>query len=383
MRKGHRRRIAEGVYQDGNGVAATVHVGTVQLEERFPAGTSLKVIQRWRQVTAERLRANRVHLTAGTLAADVEVYLATLADRPALQALRRVHLAWWVSRFPNRSRHNLTAPELRTALAVFAVTKTQRWPTRPAALPTPATVRHYRTALYSLWTALDGKDAPNPLRDVKPPRSDDPEPRALPYEIIDGILAAMPERGQGLRNEPRSEVSKTKARLKVQAYVGLPSKQLMLLREDHVNWQEPSVLVQGRRKGKGTHTTRLPLVPQAVAALREFFDAKAEGRFSTSSARQSFRRACAAYVKQIAAKDPKEAQRLDAILKGVRPYDLRHSYLTMTYLASEDIHATQKMGQHSDPRMTNRYTLAAVDPRLKAAAARLAQMLPPVKPPVK
>jgi hypothetical protein len=35
-------------------------------------------------------------------------------------------------------------------------------------------VRHYRTALYSLWTALDGKDAANPLRDVKPARSDDP-----------------------------------------------------------------------------------------------------------------------------------------------------------------------------------------------------------------
>jgi hypothetical protein len=98
----------------------------------------------------------------------------------------------------------------------------------------------------------------------------------------------MPERGQGLRNVPGSDVSKTKARLKVQAYVGLPSKQVMLLREDHVNWQEPSVLVQGRRKGKGTHTTRLPLVPQAVAALREFFDAKAEGRFSTSSAWHHF-----------------------------------------------------------------------------------------------
>jgi integrase len=165
----------------------------------------------------------------------------------------------------------------------------------------------------------------------------------------------------------------------VQAYVGLPAKQVMLLREADVNWQEPSVLVQGRHKGKGTHTTRLPLVPQAVAALREFFDAKAEGRFSTSSARQSFRRACQAYVKQTAVKDPQEAKRLDAILKGVRPYDLRHSYLTMTYLASEDIHATQKMGQHSDPRMTNRYTLAAVDPRLKAAAARLGQMLPPLK----
>jgi hypothetical protein len=82
-------------------------------------------MQRWRQVTAEKLRANRPRVFGGTLAADVEVYLATLADRPALQALRRVHLAWWVARFPNRSRHTLNAPELRTALAEFAVTKIQ------------------------------------------------------------------------------------------------------------------------------------------------------------------------------------------------------------------------------------------------------------------
>src|ERR1700719_1918683 len=136
MRRGHRRRIADGVYRDGSGIAATVHVGTVQREERFPPGTPLRVIQRWRQVTAEKLRANRPRIVSGTLAADVEVYLATLADRPALQALRRGHLAWWVARFPNRSRRTLTAPELGTALAEFAVTKIQRWASRPAAPPT-------------------------------------------------------------------------------------------------------------------------------------------------------------------------------------------------------------------------------------------------------
>jgi integrase len=379
VRNGRRIRIAEGVYRDGSGISATVHVGPIQLEERFPLATSLKVMQRWRQMTAEKLRAQRPRVVSGTLAADVEVYMKTLADRPALQALRRVHLAWWVSRFPNRFRHTLTAAELRAALAEFAVTRIQRWPSRPPSLPTPATVRHYRTALYSLWTTLDGKNAPNPLRDVKPARSEDPEPRALPYEVIEGILAAMPQCGQGLPKVPRSDVSKTKARLKVEAYVGLPPKQVMQLREEHVNWQDPSLLVQGRKKGKGTHTTRLPLVPQAVAALRAFFDAKAEGPFSTSSARLSFRRACQAYIEQIAIKDPQEANRIAALLKNARPYDLRHSYLTMTYLATEDIHATQKMGQHSDPRMTNRYTLAAVDPRLKAAAGRLATMLPPLK----
>src|SRR5580704_16023391 len=98
---------------------------------------------------------------------------------------------------PQPIPHTLTAPELRTALAVFAVTKTQRWPTRPAALPTPATVRHYRTARYSLWTALDGKDAPNPLRDVKPPRSDDPEPRALPYELMTASWPPCPNAAKG------------------------------------------------------------------------------------------------------------------------------------------------------------------------------------------
>jgi hypothetical protein len=76
-------------------------------------------------------------------------------------------------------------------------------------------VKHHRTALFALFTALDGKDAPNPLRDVKPLRTDDPEPRAIPYAIIDAILDAMPNCGRADRGKKRGEDSKTKARLKV------------------------------------------------------------------------------------------------------------------------------------------------------------------------
>lgn len=58
-----------------------------------------------------------------------------------------------------------------------------------------------------------------------------------------------------------------------------------------------------------------------------------------------------------------------------RPYDLRHSYLTESYLAGKDIRATQALAMHNDARMTERYTLAAVDPRLADVAARLGERL--------
>src|SRR5437667_12008548 len=133
MRRGKRIRISSGVYRDGSGISATVSVAKgVQREKRFPLRTPLKVVQRWRQLKAREWHSSRPRVAAGTLAADVETYLKTLVDRPSLQALRRVHLAWWVARFPNRSRHTLAATELRTALAEFAVTQIQRWRSRPA-----------------------------------------------------------------------------------------------------------------------------------------------------------------------------------------------------------------------------------------------------------
>jgi len=55
-----------------------------------------------------------------------------------------------------------------------------------------------------------------------------------------------------------------------------------------------------------------------------------------------------------------------------RPYDLRHSYLTESYLAGKDFRATQALAQHVDGRMTMRYTLAAVDARLLDVAGQLA-----------
>jgi integrase len=381
----HRRvRIAKGIYKDRGGLAAVAEKYGQRRERRFPLDTSIREIREWQdEQFAEFTKQRAPEIARGTFDADIVTYLKTLADRPALQEQRAKHLAWWADyrdphgrRLGSRRRYTFTAAELQMALAEFARTPIRRWASRPPQLPTPATVRHYRTALYSLWTTLSGKSAPNPLRDVPRPSSGDPEPRAVPMEVIAAILSKMPDRGQGLRHKKRGPLSKTKARLRVMAYTGITPGQMQVLAaaDLHLDGHPPSVLVRGRKKGKGSRTVRLPLIPQGVDAFRAFIAAHAFGRFSTSSARASWWRAIRAVVDELAASDWRAAKALlDSLQRAkARPYDLRHSFLTQAYLGTGDIRATQALATHADERMTRRYTLAAVDPRPAALVPALA-----------
>jgi len=331
--------------------------------KHFALTTPPAEIQHW--IGDTDLAYSRQHptCTPGALSADADTYVKLLVNRPALQRERARQLAWWCEHFGTRSRPSLEAVELETALNELI-----------AAGAAPSTVKKYRTALYHLFTKLDGKNAPNPLRDVAPPKEPDPEPRWIPYPIIDAILEAMPDRGQGLRHQPRPTVSKTKARLRVIAYTGIPHAQVMQIREGDLNWAEPSVLVRARKKGGGTRARRLPLTPDGVAAFQAFAAADAWGAFSPSSARQSWIRGIDRLCTGLETRDETRelGTQLREQLRGVRPYDLRHSYLTEAQLASGNIHATQGLAMHADARMTHRYTLAAVAPELKAAAELLA-----------
>jgi integrase len=386
-----RKRIAKGIYLDRGAIAAVVKVGSGeharQKERRYERGTSLREIKEWQRVTAAKLRKGLKRRAArGTFDADIAEYLDTLKDKPALQALRKKHLEWWADqrdkdhkRFGSRVRASFESPELRATLAHLAVTPMLMWKSQPPRIPSAATVRHYRTALYSLFTSLDGKNEPNPLRDVKPSKSEDPEPRALPEDLVEMILAAMPDRGQGVRGKERSEQSMTKARLRVEWRVGIPPRQIMQLKPEDVNWDEPSVFVKGRKKGGGARAVRLPLTDAGVQSLREFFTVGATGEYSTSSVRASWWRGIHRVVDRMAATDWRTAKQLLDTLTTMkaRPYDLRHTFLTQTYLIGKDLRGTQAFAQHADIRTTQRYTLGAVDARLRAItgqinAARLA-----------
>lgn len=362
-------------------------------------------MQAWIDETFLNYRRKHPRGAKGTLAGDVVTYLATLVNRPALQAERTFQLAWWCERFGHRARHTLTSVELKTALNELLAQKYAA-----------STVRHYRTALFHLFTELDGKNASNPLRDVAPAKQPDPLPRHIPYEIIEAIFEAMPDRrhGRKLTNDQATTIraqvrrrganvsavarafgisetmvrkirdgrwkdkadllSKTKARLRVMAYTAIPPAQIKQLQPADVTWDDPSVLVRGRKKGGGVRPTRLPLIPEGVTALRALEAADAWGPYSTSSALQSFRGGidamCTALEEDPATKDAGEQLRRQ--LAHATPYALRHSFLTEAQLATGDIRTTQAFAMHSDIRQTQRYTLAAVDPALKAAAALLA-----------
>jgi len=420
-RRHKRVRIATGVYKDRGALAACVSVGSGQnrrqSEHRFPLGTDLGKIRDWQEDEADRLRKDLPpKIARGTFDADIVAYLLTLADRPGLQAERAFQLAWWADRrgadgrrFGDRRRDSFTRAELKAALADLRRTKSAQ------------TVKHYRTALFHLHTTLDGKDGKNPLRDVSPPSGEDPEPRHIPYEIIDAIFDAMPDRRAAVTTAMAAEIRRraaaraanhsviarefgiseamvrkvvqgvargsdamvqNKARLMVMAYVGLPHAQIRALNRRDVDLDRASVMVKGRKKGKGTRAQRLPLTTRGVLAFRHFIEADAferersNGRrtaFSASSARQLWWRAIRRMVDRVAANDWRAAKQLLQDLRAfrARPYDLRHSYLTESWLAGKDLSATQLLAMHSDARMTRRYTLAAVDERLVDVAAAL------------
>jgi len=409
-RRGSRRR--GGWRRKGQVIEAyvRVHAGTGGLRtRRYPVDTAVADIQGWIDDEVTEWRRRHPKGAPGTLARDVATYLQLLADRPALQRDRRTQLACWCAQFGARSRWSLTAAIVETALVALA-----------ASGKAASTVKKYRTALYHLFTKLDGRNAPNPLRDVRPPREPDALPRWIPRPIVDAILAALPETRGGRklsatqatalwqatrdahanasqlaqaygvseaavrklarqRSAPTRTASKSAARLRVMANVGLPPAQIRALQPTDLDLTgaPPSVLVRGRKKGGGVRPARVPLTPDGVAALEAFVVADAWGAFSMAALDRMFRRAIRRLCSTLEA-DPATAAlgaSLRVQLATAVPYDLRHSYLTEAQLASRNLRATQGLALHADSRMTHRYTLAAVAPELANAADLLAARL--------
>jgi integrase len=357
-----------GVRRHGAGWQVRVAVaGAGRSAAQFPLDTPHAELRAWQEDERHRLRlvarrqGGRGRAAAGTFAADARTYLAAVAAMPDIKR-RRKDIALWIAEFGERRRHSITAAEIRAVRDRWLTVgpkhvyrkatrdRPGRW--EPVATPLAgSTVNHRLRALSNLWTVLDGRRAPNPVREVPEADETPAAPRAIDYATIARILAALPDRARAGRGEKRGTVSLTKLRLRVMAYTGLPPAQLMALTPAHVDLEGATLLVDERSKGKGVAAARLPLLPEAVAALRDFAAAGAWGKFSTSAVRTSFLRA----AKKV------------CTLPGLRPYDLRHSFGTAVFLASGSLHAAGELLRHADKRTTRRYTLAAVNPVLTAA----------------
>ena len=337
------------------------------ISKTFPGNSLLSDRRAWRERTRVEARSGQLRIPErSTFADDAEQYLAAVAALPTIEQ-RRQHIGEWVALFGDRRRASIKPHEIRA--------QRDRWLTKPRTdqqgrerPPLSAgSVNKRLRALSNLWRVLDGRFAPNPVREIPEADEIEGEPRALPYWIIEDILQAMPDVTRAPLGTPRSAGSQTKARLAVMAWTGLAHVQIAGLRPQDIDWDTPSIWVRGRRKGptgverKGR---RKPITARAVEALRQFDALDCWGPFSRASMRKSLRTAC----RKVQARLQEKGMPIN--LSQVRPYDFRHSYATTLLAATGDLKTTQQLMLHASARTTERYARAAVNPTLVAALNR-------------
>jgi len=395
-----RRRIARCVYEDPWGISAIVNVAPFKpIEKRFPLGTELKEIQSWQaHMRGDLLAEKPLPLAKGTLATDVPRFLETPFAGTGRKKEDFTYLlqAWVDAMMPGTSqtfghmhRHKITRDDVRAQM--------QAWIEAGVAA---STVNHRVRALRTLYLRLDGEDARNPCDKVKKIKEPEPESRDIPVEVIQLLLANLPDRGrpvkgQTKRNGPgRSTVSLSKLRLRVIAWTGLPHEQLKRLRERDVRFQTAELYRRPRRKGQGIAGSWVDVIPPAIDALRDYAAANLwETRFSNSALRKAWLGTIRRTLKQAIAHAKQTGDLRDAafvewlqtnIPEHCHPYDLKHAFGSEAYRQSGDLKAVKELLQHASLVTTERYMKGAVSARVKVAveqmSARWRAATPPTPP---
>lgn len=317
-----------------SGTLAHIRIAGVLHRRHFPKGTDPFTIRKWLLVQEMKYRRPGSRKT-GRFSDDAHAYLASIAAMPTY-AQRTHHIEQWIEVFGARLRDSITADEIRLQL--------HRWKAEGKAA---ATVNKLRTALMHLYSVLDGKGAINPVKDAPRFQEPAPAPRAIPYALLPKLLAAIPH-------------PKSRARLMVIAYTGLPPASVRLIRREDVDLKLRRVAVPGRQKGAGTKGRILPLTPDGAKAFKAMIAADAFGSFTSAPLGRMM----------------KAALKAVGLPESYRVYDLRHSFGSEVYRRSGDIRATQVLLDHSSEALTHRYTVTAVDPRVAAAVAQFQRRKP-------
>ena len=331
-----RVRVAEGIYKDRHGLAATVKVNGVQREIRFPPGTPLKTIRARR----DALRASLRTLPAGarhTVAHDAGRYLQQVSGELVSIADRQYHLGLWTARFGHL--RTLALPQHTAALNH----QLRQWrETRSA-----SACNHRRDALTNLVKVLYGRRAAAELVDLvrftRPP----PRPRWLDRTHIADVLAQL------------TPGSTTVVRLRLMHWTGMRPSQMGRLRPDDVRLDEPTPFVVVPR-GKGGRLAAIPLVGDGLDAARAFVAIGAYGRWSCASANKALRG-------RPGARDA----------PAFTVYQIRHAFATGLRRTGSDVADIQDLYGHTDPETTMIYA----PPQLLKHVAAIARLQRADRPP--
>lgn len=310
----NRTRVAPGIYKDRWGLATTVKVNGVQREVRFPPGTSLKTIRARR----DELRASLRTSPRGprqTLTSDAERYLDQVTGNLIGSAERRRDVEAWLPKFG----HLPTLTLLEHLAALNA--QLHDWRRTRAA----STCNHRRHALMHLVRVLYGRRAAIDLEDLVRFPLPLPQPRWVDRAHIDAVLAQL------------APGTRTSARLRLMHWTGMRPSQMGRLTRADFRLSDPVPHVSVPR-GKGGRVAAIPLVDDALAAVRDFITADAFGSWSTQSANKAIQAA---------------ARR--ARLEPFTVYQIRHSFATWLRHAGADLADIQDLYGHTNAATTRIY----------------------------
>lgn len=353
-----------------SGYRARLRVNGEEYSKRFPADATIDEMETWRRHTrADAERGLVVKPEPGTFAADAEEYLTLVTTMPTFNERKR-HINLWVEQFGTLRRSQITSrmieavvqrwltvgPRLVQKFVADSVTKRKRRIFESVAAPLSASqVASRMRALENLWTKLDGRRAPNPVRAVREPQAAQGPPRALPLAVIRLVIGLMPD-------------SVAKAWLSVLAWTGTPHATIARMTEACLRLDQPAMWRPGRLKGKGTRGQWVPLTTDGVAAWKLFVR---ENAWRTKSRQGNMARSWRAAVRRAIAEKRVTDPDLVRALKASRVYDLRHSVGAAIAQAGSWDETMDVLGVTLPT--ARHYAEAAIDPRIQAAVDRLEQ----------
>lgn len=278
-------RVAPGIYKDQHGLRAIVAIAAGRKEKRFPRGTSLKIIKRWRNQMIVKLETLHPQKRAGaigrwTFRADVKRYLSRLSI--SSWASRRSELRAWEQRLPEKIRRSaITDDHVRAAIKAWTEDGTA-----------PKTIRNRLMALATLYRTLDGPHAWTPTLDVPRPKVVKRRPLYVPVETLQAVEVAL-----------RAGDPKTHARYMVLIATGARPVFLKRTTAGDVDLERRSWNIPAAKDG---NPIQMYLNDDMVAAWQVFIKADAWGDFKSEE-----------YAKQL---------RAAGWPADVRPYNAKHAF---------------------------------------------------------
>ena len=324
-RTGKRTRIAEGIYRDANGLAAVVKQGNVQREKRFPLGTDMADMKRWRDDTKGSLRKKQPKAPRGGFARDAARYINQVKHLASWKA-RNIEVNAWVAEFENRHRSTIKAADVLRIRG--------QW----LAEVSPKTINNRVQTLRHLYRTLDGRHADTPCDDLLPLHVGKTPPIVITDEKVREVEATL----AGFESVKRLPDQKTRARFRVLASTGKRPSEIMRTQPTDVDLERRVWIV---RDGKGGYSPGLYLNDDMIAAWRLFQAAGAWGAYNTNSFARTIRSA--------------------GWPAGVRPYNLRHTTWILASERGADLSDIQAGAGHKHMATTRRHYVPVRDSRMQ------------------